>query len=304
MPATAEHAVGHTSRVADAESSEADERGGLVRAPEQKRERGFRELRQYVPADILDVSFPVSVRGYDRHAVDEHIKRVNRVIAELKVSASPPAAVRHALDVAGEKVEVLLQAARDAAEEITASARQEAEESTARVKAQAAELVVNTSTEADRMRSEAEELIAKAAAEAAATIAKAKAEANEILSESKAEAEERLTRSHAEAAERLRSLEEELATVRAQAERRMREIQGDTEAIQKNRSELLDDIRARATRLGELADAAAAEMPPGNAAEPEAGTLNLEAGGESESSVAADEPSRDQPATGLDRATE
>jgi hypothetical protein len=29
------------------------------------------------------------VRGYDRHAVDAYRKRVNRAIAELKVSASP-----------------------------------------------------------------------------------------------------------------------------------------------------------------------------------------------------------------------
>ena len=111
-----------------------------------------------MPADILDVSFPIAVRGYERHAVDDHIKRVNRVIAELKVSASPPAAVRHALDVAGEKVEGLLEAARQAAEQLTETARREAEESTARVKAEAAELVVNASTEADRMRTEAESL--------------------------------------------------------------------------------------------------------------------------------------------------
>jgi hypothetical protein len=71
--------------------------------------------------------------------------------SELKVSTSPPAAVRHALDVAGNRVDGLLHAAREAADEITASAQQEAEESTARVKAAAAELVVNTSTEADRM---------------------------------------------------------------------------------------------------------------------------------------------------------
>jgi hypothetical protein len=73
-------------------------------------ERGFAHLRQYVPRDMLDLSFPVSVRGYDRHAVDAYVKRANRVVAELKVSASPVGAVRHALDQAGEKVEGLLAA--------------------------------------------------------------------------------------------------------------------------------------------------------------------------------------------------
>ena len=99
-----------------------------------KPEQSFRDVRHYVPQDILDVSFPVSLRGYDRDAVDAYVKRVNRVIAELKVSASPPAAVRHALDLAQEKVEALLQAAREAAEQITTSARQEADESTARAR--------------------------------------------------------------------------------------------------------------------------------------------------------------------------
>src|SRR5439155_1488944 len=84
----------------------------------------FGQLRHYVPQDILDVSFPVSVRGYERRAVDAYTERVNRVIAELKVSASPPAAVRHALEQAEEKVQGLLHAAREAAEELTARLRE------------------------------------------------------------------------------------------------------------------------------------------------------------------------------------
>jgi cell division septum initiation protein DivIVA len=232
-------------------------RGGqkaASRPPEQGRERGFRELRHYVPAEILDVSFPIAVRGYERHAVDDHIKRVNRVIAELKVSASPPAAVRHALDVAGEKVESLLEAAREAAEQLTEAAHREAEESTARIKAEAAALVVNASTEADRMRTEAEMLIANAAKEAAGAIAKANGESARILEESKAAADDRLTRTHAEVAERLRHLEQQLGAARDRAEARLHAIQRDTDAIRKQRDELLDDIRATAARLGDLAD--------------------------------------------------
>src|SRR6266540_6889936 len=165
---------GHTRAVVDDESRKADAREThSPAAPEPQ--HGFGQLRHYVPQDILDVSFPVSVRGYDRRAVDAYIERVNRVIAELKVSASPPAAVRHALEQAGEKVQGLLQAAREAAEEITASARQEAEEHTARAKAETAELVVNTSAEADRVKAEADELIANARAEADDAVAKAKA---------------------------------------------------------------------------------------------------------------------------------
>jgi DivIVA domain-containing protein len=65
---------------------------------EREQEPAFGELRGYVPADILNVSFPGAVRGYDRGDVDTHLKRVNRLIAEIKVSASPRAAVRHALE--------------------------------------------------------------------------------------------------------------------------------------------------------------------------------------------------------------
>jgi DivIVA domain-containing protein len=164
----------YSGAVADDELSKADKRE--TRSPARPEpEHSFGELRHYVPQDILGVSFPVSVRGYDRRAVDAYTERVNRVIAELKLRASPPAAVRHALEQAEDKVQGLLRAAREAAEEITASAQREAEESTARAKAEAAELIVNTSSEAERVKAEADELIANARTEADETLAKAKA---------------------------------------------------------------------------------------------------------------------------------
>src|SRR5260370_9198725 len=124
---------GHTPAVVEDESGKAEPREThSPGAPEPQ--PSFGQLRHYVPQDILDVSFPVSVRGYDRRAVNAYTERVNRVIAELKVSASPPAAVRHALEQAEEKVQGLLHAAREAAEEITASERHQAEESTDRPK--------------------------------------------------------------------------------------------------------------------------------------------------------------------------
>src|SRR6266540_458707 len=224
--------IGHTRGVADTEGSKPDRREkGSPGAPEQG--RSF-ELRHYVPADILNVSFPVSVRGYDRRAVDTYIKRVNRVIAELKVSASPPAAVRHALEQAGEQ-------------------------HTARAKSEAAELVVNTSAEADRMKAEADELTANATREADDTVARAKAEAEKIVATAKAEADERLRQS-----------QQELAALQDRTETRMREIQADTEAAWKERGELLEDIREMASTLVELAGAAAARFPVGEPTGPTA----------------------------------
>jgi len=88
---------------------------------EPDQEQAFGELRHYVPAEILNVSFPAAVRGYDRRAVDAHIKRVNRLIAEIKAGASPRAAVRHALEQTEQQVSGLLERARETADEITAT---------------------------------------------------------------------------------------------------------------------------------------------------------------------------------------
>ncbi len=240
------------------ESSKADEREKLSSAAEGgEQKQGFGDLQFYVPQDILDVSFPAAVRGYDRRAVDAYIKRVNRVIAELKVRSSPPAAVRHALEQAEEKAQGLLRAAREAGEEITTSAQREAEENTAKAKTEAAELLVNTSADADRIKAEADELIADARVEADSAVAKAQSEADELRAEAKAEAQNTLARVQAEADERMRRLKEELAALREEAETRRSEIQADTEAVWKERHELLEDVRQMAAGLVDLANAAA-----------------------------------------------
>jgi DivIVA domain-containing protein len=228
----------------------------------QGRVEGFSDLRQYVPAEILDVSFPVGVRGYERRAVDEYVKRVNRAIAELKVSASPPAAVRHALEQAGEKVEGLLRAAREAGEEITASARQEAEAGTARARAEAAELLVDSSAEAERVKAEADELLANARAEAEEAVARAKAEADTIVSDARAEAQQVIERTQAESSERFRKLEQELAALRDQAEARLRGLKADSDAIWLQRGDLLDNIESIGGALLDLAKTAGERLPP------------------------------------------
>jgi DivIVA domain-containing protein len=267
--------------VVDDEVSHADEREKVSPA-EQEEEHSSSELRDYVPAEILNVSFPVSVRGYDRRAVDAHLKRVNRLIAEVKVGASPRAAVRHALEQTEQQVRGLLERARETGEEITASARQEAEENSARAKAELAELVVSVNAEADATKAEAETLIANA-----------RTEAEDILVRSRLEAENTLARSRAEADEQLQRLQEELAALRDESETRVRELQADTEAVRKERRQLLDEIRALASGLINLADAAAARAP----AEPEEEMPESEAGDQTERpEVATDESTQAMPA--------
>lgn len=190
--------------------------------------------------DIRNVSFPGSVRGYDRSAVDAYVTRVNHVIAELEMRSSPRAAVRHALEQVGEQTSGILQRARETAEEITGSARREADETTARAKAEAAEIVVNASTEADRASDEAGHVIAKATAQGEAILAEARAEAERILARTR----------------------EEAAALREEGEARLRELHADIAATWKERRELLDDVRGIASRLEEAASRAAARVPP------------------------------------------
>lgn len=195
-------------------------------------------LRAEVPAEIRNVSFPVSVRGYDRRAVDAYVQRVNRVIAELEVSRSPQAAVRHAVERVSEQTKGILQEARESAEKITATAHEEAGRIADEAKAEAARLVVNASSEADRLGGEAEE-----------TVAAARAKAETILANARAEA-----------AENLRRTDEEIASRRQEAEARMHELQADTDAVWAHRQELLGDIDGMATRLHEAATEAAARL--------------------------------------------
>jgi DivIVA domain-containing protein len=228
---------------------------------EQGQERGFSDLRDYVPIEILNVSFPAAVRGYDRGAVDAYVERVNRVIAEIKVAASPRAAVRHALRQTEEEVSGLLERARETADRVTASALREAETEAEGIRAKAAELLVNANAEAEASKVEADQLLADSKAEAETLLGKAKTDAEDILVRARLEAENRAAHAQADADERREQLQAELSSLRDQAEARMREFQTDTSAVWAQRQRLLDEIRKTASGLTDLADAAAAQEP-------------------------------------------
>ena len=235
--------------------------GGQEQGREQEHEQGFGELRHYVPAEILNVSFPGAVRGYDRQAVDAHIKRVNRLVAEIKVGASPRAAVRHALEQTEQQVRGLLERARETADEITTSARREAETEADGIRAKAAELLVNANAESDATKTEAEKLLADSNSEAETLLANARAEAEDMLARSRLEAENTVKRAQGEADERLQQLQAELASLRDQTEARMHEFQADTTAVWEQRGQLLEQMRGMASSLVDLADAAADREP-------------------------------------------
>jgi DivIVA domain-containing protein len=219
------------------------------------------------PSEIRDVSFPSSVRGYDRSAVDAYVRRVNRVIAELQIASSPRAAVRHALEQVGEQTSTILQRARETAEEITASARQEAEETTGRAKAEAAEIALNASSESDRILAEAKAQAERAKTEADELVTTAATEAEQMRTSAETEADEIVGKARAEGEKTLARTREEVAAVREESEARLRELHADIATTWKERRELLDDVRAIAGRLEEEAARAAARVPPGAPAE-------------------------------------
>jgi cell division septum initiation protein DivIVA len=79
------------------------------------------------PLSVIVADFPVSLRGYDRMAVDEYVRHTRQLVAELQATRSPEAAVRRALERVGEQIAGVLQRAHDTAEQITAQSRREAE---------------------------------------------------------------------------------------------------------------------------------------------------------------------------------
>jgi DivIVA domain-containing protein len=196
------------------------------------------DVRYKVPAQIRNVDFPVSVRGYDRDAVEAYVRRVNQVIAELEISRSPEAAVRHALDRVGKQTIAVLQEARESADKLMAAAREEADEALARAKTEAANLVVNSSADADQTKAEAERVLASA-----------KAEAEQILAKTRSEAD-----AHRQQAEA------QIAALHHEADERMRDLQADTDVVWKERDRLLEETHAMANRLQELAASAGARQ--------------------------------------------
>jgi DivIVA domain-containing protein len=193
-----------------------------------------------VRAGVRDVVFPVSVRGYDRRAVDAYVSRVNRLIAEVEATRAPESAVKWALERTRARREGILERARTTAEGIIAAARREADAITVRAGAEAVEIVVNASAEADR------------------TIAGADEQAAEV----RAEAEKLLASARAEAADQLRRAQEEISGLREEARAWARELRLDTEAIWVERRDLLGELREIAARLQQAAeDADAGEAP-------------------------------------------
>jgi DivIVA domain-containing protein len=76
---------------------------------------------------IANREFPLAVRGYDRHAVDDFMEEVLQIVSELEGRQTRESVVQRALDEIGEETAGILQRAHETADEIAARSRAQAE---------------------------------------------------------------------------------------------------------------------------------------------------------------------------------
>ncbi len=76
---------------------------------------------------VRSADFPVTLRGYDRAAVDAYVADVAQLVAELEATQLPESVVQRALDDVGNETSAILKRAHEAGEEITSRSRSQAE---------------------------------------------------------------------------------------------------------------------------------------------------------------------------------
>ncbi len=74
-----------------------------------------------------DADFPLTMRGYDRHAVDEYVAELTELVDELEGRQLREKVVQRALDEVGEQTAGILQQAHETADELSARSRAQAE---------------------------------------------------------------------------------------------------------------------------------------------------------------------------------
>ena len=133
------------------------------------------------PLSVVNADFPMALRGYDRVAVDEYVRRTRQLVAELQATRSPEAAVRRALERVGEEITGILQRAHETAEQITVQSRREAEDRLEEARGEATQIagaaqqrVRELDADTDRIGLERQRIVSDAEELAAQLVALAK----------------------------------------------------------------------------------------------------------------------------------
>jgi DivIVA domain-containing protein len=210
--------------------------------------------RERLVKEARSVTFPASVRGYERGAVDRYVQQVNRLIAELEISSSPESAVRHALAEVSEETREILQHAHETADEITARSRARADERLHEAEREAVQLRATATQEAEETRAaarqEADSLLDAARREAAELQEAAERESLELRAAAKHDAEEKRS-----------AVRREVDEVVHAGEARARELEDSAQLLWRERRRLIEDMRAVAEQLLGVADAEARRFP-------------------------------------------
>ena len=165
--------------------------------------------------------FRVVRRGYDRAEVDDYVAQLQRRIVELQEQGSPDGAVRAALTQVGEDVSAVLQQSHATATQVISAARQES----------------------------------------AATLSSARAQAAEMIADAERQAAETIAAAQDEGAEQRRAAVEYATDLVSSAERRVRELDVDTDRIWAERERIVADTRDLARQLQGVAEIAAERFP-------------------------------------------
>jgi DivIVA domain-containing protein len=147
------------------------------------------------PLSVVNADFPTALRGYDRVAVDEYVRRTRQLVAELQATRSPESAVRRALERVGEEITGILQRAHETAEQITMQSRSEAEDRLEQARQEAAQVadtaqqrVRELDADTDRIWLERQRIVADAEELAAQLLALAKTASERFPADGGAEA--------------------------------------------------------------------------------------------------------------------
>jgi cell division septum initiation protein DivIVA len=220
--------------------------------------------REHALTEARATDFPISLRGYDRTAVDRYVERVTRLITELEMSASPEAAVRHALDEVSEETRDILQRAYQTADDIAARSRAKADDRLAEAEREAQEMLEASRREAEEIlaasRHEAQDLREMTTGEVQNLRETSQRETGELRErtmrelaelreEAAREAHQLRTTAQRESDEMRGAARHEAETMTETAEGRTRDLARDAETIWRERQRLIDDMRAVGEQL-------------------------------------------------------
>jgi len=108
--------------------------------------------------EVREITFPVVLRGYDRHAVETWREQVAELIERLENAAPRDAAVRRALDEVGQETSAILQRAHESADDITARSRSQAEGRLQRAEREAEMTIREADERAERLEVDTQQI--------------------------------------------------------------------------------------------------------------------------------------------------